>query len=126
MAHRRVFQQGENQRAVAVERCGATHNRHDAVGAREIEQVFDVGVVHAMGQQTEPGLCLEFAGQPIAPALLVGREAARAQIVPRCPFRDRIRRDPRRYEAVIDASARGWLHQAGGVADREEPIAIRA
>ena len=63
----RVFQELEDQLAVSVEGRRAAHDRHHAVGARELEEGFDVGIAHAMRDQAQLDLRLELRREPLAP-----------------------------------------------------------
>src|SRR5688572_26453351 len=72
---RRMLEKRNDQLAVAIERRGSSDDGHDAVGASQRKQAFDVLVRHALGQQPERKLGVELGLETGSPAAFIVRKA---------------------------------------------------
>jgi len=69
--------------AVVVELRRLSHDGHDAVGAREVEERVDLLIAQPRDQVAQRALLGELLAEPIAPLPLVGRQRGRVQAVGR-------------------------------------------
>src|SRR4029077_11183864 len=67
----RMLEQGEDQPAMLVEPRRLTDDWHHAVGARELEERFDVDVGHLVRQRAQPLLRANLAAKPPTPRSFV-------------------------------------------------------
>ena len=74
-----MAKQRQDQVAVLVELGGLAHDRHDAVGAGELEERVDVGIRQPLRQQAQPELRLELRPKARLPCGLVRLEMLRLQ-----------------------------------------------
>ena len=101
-------------------------DRHDAVGARELEQRVHVAVGQPVRHPAQLQLRVDLRAKPRAPGGFVSLEHARAERVAPERRREHLRCGRRAHQAVVDSAARRRLHDARGIADGDQPIAERA
>ena len=65
-----MLQEGDDELAVMIERCGSAHERHQAVGAGERKQTVDFCVGQPLRNPPQHELPAQLRSEPLAPAHL--------------------------------------------------------
>ena len=121
----RVFEERQNQLAMAVESRRAADDRHDAVGLRQLEERVDLVVSETVGQQPQRELCLELRSEPFPPeALVLARAVAAPSESAASASPSTSAAMPGADQAVVDPAAGRRLDQSGGIADGEDAVGI--
>ena len=101
---RRVAEERVDKVAVAVEGGRAPDNRHDAVGARQLEQAVDFVVRQVVGDFAERGLRAQFVAELFAPPLFVDGERGLVELVQVQGGGEDLRGKVAAQQAVINAA----------------------
>src|SRR5436189_103671 len=77
----RVSEQCRDEVAVVIDGRGRADERHDAVGARELEQRVDVIVAQAVRDAAQEQLPAQLGAKALAPSSFVNRQTLCVQLV---------------------------------------------
>src|SRR6185436_19796532 len=125
LPRRRVPEQCADQVAVVVELRRFADDRHDAVGAGEVEQRVDFLVAQAGDEIAQRALLGKLLAEPVAPLAFVGREGGLIQAIRGERVDGHVGAERGAPDAVVDPAAGRRLHEPGGVADDERAIGVR-
>src|SRR5262245_56351356 len=108
---RRVLQEGDDELAMGIERRSPAHQRHDAVGSRELEQLIDVGIGETLRDAAQDQLPAQLRTEAFAPSRLVTSQSVCVKGVAGQPLRKRLCSQVAAEQAVVDPSAGRRLHE---------------
>src|SRR5438552_169487 len=121
----RMLEESDDEVAMPIERRRAAEERHQTVSRREREETVDILFGQPLRDAAQDQLPPQFGSEAAAPFGLIRAERGGRRVAAAQRGHERLAREARAEQAVIDAAAGCRLHDAGRVAEDDDAIGER-